>query len=47
MTHRQEVARETRRKIIEAGLALVRSGGFGAASVEAITRAAGVAKGTF
>ena len=47
MTQRQEAARETRRKIIEAGLALVRSGGFGAASVEAITRAAGVAKGTF
>ena len=47
MTHRQEAARETRRKIIEAGLALVRSGGFGAVSVEAITRAAGVAKGTF
>ena len=47
MTHRQEAARETRRKIVEAGLALVRSGGFGAVSVEAITRAAGVAKGTF
>lgn len=46
-THRQEAARETRRKIAEAGLALVRSGGFGAVSVEAITRAAGVAKGTF
>ena len=35
MTHRQEAARETRRKIIEAGLALVRSGGFGAVSVGA------------
>ena len=47
MTQRQEAARETRRKIMEAGLALVRSGGFEAVSVEAITRAAGVAKGTF
>ena len=47
MTQRQEAARETRRKIMEAGLALVRSGGFAEASVEAITHAAGVAKGTF
>ncbi len=47
MTQRQEAARETRRKIVEAGLALVRSGGFEAVSVEAITGAAGVAKGTF
>ena len=47
MTHRQEAARETRRKIIGAGRALVEGGGFAAASVDAITRAAGVAKGTF
>lgn len=47
MTHRQEAMQETRRKIIGAGRALVESGGFEAASVEAITRAAGVAKGTF
>lgn len=46
-THRQQAARETHRKITEAGLALVRRGGFAGASVEAITRAAGVAKGTF
>ena len=39
-TQRQQAARETRRKIVEAGLALVKSGGFGAVSVEAITRAA-------
>ena len=47
MTQRQKAARETRRKIVEAGFALVRSGGFAEASVEAITHAAGVAKGTF
>ena len=47
MTQRQKAARETRRKIVEAGVALVRSGGFAEASVEAITHAAGVAKGTF
>ncbi len=47
MTQRQQAALETRRKITEAGLALVRRGGFAGASVEAITRAAGVAKGTF
>ena len=47
MTQRQQAARETRRKIVEAGFALVRSGGFAEASVEAITHAAGVAKGTF
>lgn len=46
-TQRQQAAQETRRKIIGAGRALVESGGFEAASVEAITRAAGVAKGTF
>ena len=46
-TQRQQAARETRRKITEEGLALVRRGGFAAASVEAITRATGVAKGTF
>lgn len=47
MTQRQQAALETRRKIIGAGRALVESGGFEAASVEAITGAAGVAKGTF
>ena len=47
MTQRQQAALETRRKITEEGLALVRRGGFAGASVEAITRAAGVAKGTF
>lgn len=46
-TKRQQAARETRRKILETALALVREGGFEAVSVDAITRSAGVAKGTF
>ncbi len=46
-TRRQTEALETRRRILDTALAMIRKGGFHAVSVDAITQAAGVAKGTF
>ena len=47
MNKRQIAAQETKRKLISAGLELLRTNGFDAINVEDITRKAGVAKGTF
>ncbi len=47
MNKRQQSAIETKRKIISAGLELLKEKGFDAINVEDITRRAGVAKGSF
>lgn len=47
MTHRQEAAQQTRRKLLEAGRKLVGEKGLSGISVEDITAASGVSKGTF
>ena len=47
MNKRQLSARATRRKLITAGLELIKEKGFDAINVEDITRKAGVAKGSF
>ncbi len=47
MNKRQTAAQETRRKLITAGLELIKENGFDAINVEDITKKAGVAKGTF
>ena len=47
MNKRQIAAQETRRKLVTAGLELIKENGFDAINVEDITRKAGVAKGTF
>ena len=47
MNKRQITAQETKRKLITAGLELLKENGFDAINVEDITRKAGVAKGTF
>ena len=47
MTSRQLAAMETRKKLLEAGKELICRKGLGNTSVEEITEAAGVAKGTF
>ena len=47
MTKRQENAQETRRKIYSTACSLIEEKGFANVSVEDITRACGVAKGTF
>lgn len=47
MNKRQSAAQETRRKLITAGLELIKEKGFDAINVEDITHKAGVAKGTF
>ena len=47
MNKRQKSAIETKRKLISAGLELIKEKGFAAINVEDITKKAGVAKGTF
>lgn len=47
MNKRQIAALETKRKIVTAGLELLKEKGFDAINVEDITKKAGVAKGTF
>ena len=47
MNKRQISARNTRKKLIETALNLLRDKGFDSINVEEITKAAGVAKGTF
>ena len=47
MTKRQEIAQETRHKIYTTACSLIEKNGFANVSVEDITRACGVAKGTF
>ena len=47
MTNRQSAALKTKQKIVEAGKKLIAEKGFDNVSVEDITRASGVAKGTF
>ncbi len=47
MNKRQISAQETKRKLITAGLELIKEKGFDAINVEDITKKAGVAKGTF
>ena len=47
MNKRQTSAQETRRKLVTAGLELLKEKGFDAINVEDITKKAGVAKGTF
>lgn len=47
MTNRQISAMETRKKILNAGRKIICEKGLGSTSVEEITEAAGVAKGTF
>ena len=47
MNKRQKSAIETKRKLISAGLELIKEKGFDAINVEDITKKAGVAKGTF
>ena len=47
MNKRQKSAVETKRKLISAGLELIKEKGFAAINVEDITKKAGVAKGTF
>ena len=47
MNKRQKSAVETKRKLIIAGLELIKEKGFGSINVEEITKKAGVAKGTF
>ena len=47
MNKRQAAAQETKRKLITAGLELIKEAGFDAINVEDITKKAGVAKGTF
>lgn len=47
MNKRQKAAQETKRKLITAGLELLKEKGFASINVEDITKKAGVAKGTF
>ena len=47
MNKRQKSAVETKRKLVSAGLELIKEKGFDAINVEDITKKAGVAKGTF
>ena len=47
MTKRQENALKTRQKLIDTAEDLLKANGFNALCVEDITKAAGVAKGTF
>ena len=47
MTKRQEIAQETRHKIYTTACSLIEKNGFANVSVEDITHACGVAKGTF
>ena len=47
MTKRQENALKTRKKLIDTTETLLKTNGFNALCVEDITKAAGVAKGTF
>ena len=47
MTKRQEIAQETRQRIYTTACSLIEKNGFANVSVEDITRACGVAKGTF
>ena len=47
MNKRQKSAIETKRKLISAGLELIKEKGFASINVEDITKKAGVAKGTF
>ena len=47
MNKRHKSAVETKRKLITAGLELIKEKGFGSINVEDITKKAGVAKGTF
>lgn len=47
MNKRQKAAQETQRKLITAGLELLKEKGFDSINVEDITKKAGVAKGTF
>lgn len=47
MTKRQELAEETKRKIIEIGMKLILEKGFDSVSVEDITKECGVSKGSF
>ncbi len=47
MNKRQTSAQKTKRKLITAGLELIKEKGFDAINVEDITKKAGVAKGTF
>ena len=47
MTKRQEQTLITRQKLVDAAENLLKKNGFNALSVEDITNAAGVAKGTF
>ena len=47
MNKRQKSAVETKRKLISAGLELIKEKGFDTINVEDITKKAGVAKGTF
>ena len=47
MNKRQKSAVETKRKLISAGLELIKEKGFDAINVEDITKKSGVAKGTF
>lgn len=47
MNKRQKSAIETKRKLISAGLELIKEKGFDTINVEDITKKAGVAKGTF
>ena len=47
MTKRQENALKTRKKLIDTAEDLLKANGFNALCVEDITKAAGVAKGTF
>lgn len=47
MNKRQISAQDTKRKLVKAGLELLRENGFDAINVEDITKKAGVAKGTF
>ena len=47
MVKRKIAAQETKRKLISAGLELIKEKGFNSINVEDITKKAGVAKGTF
>lgn len=47
MNKRQQSAQNTRKKLIQAALKLLKEKGFKAINVEEITKEAGVAKGTF
>lgn len=47
MTKRQQQARETKRRLYEAAIALIQAKGFGNINIKDITDLAGVSKGTF